>query len=71
MWITFPEKQPVEVTCQLSQLGFHWNNLRQAWQHPCGTMPADRKNYDPRSRYGYDGYGQSNGYYDNYGYYRR
>jgi hypothetical protein len=31
----------------------------------------DAPRYDPRSRYGYDGYGQSNGYYDNYGYYRR
>jgi hypothetical protein len=36
----------------LSELGFHWNNTRQAWQHPCGTIAFERANYDPRKRYG-------------------
>ncbi len=51
VWIEFADKQPSNVTSVLAELGFHWNNTRQAWQHPCGTIsePAD---YDPRNRYG-------------------
>src|ERR1041384_508153 len=41
VWVQFADKQPREVTGALSQLGFHWNNKRQAWQHPCG-MPLAR-----------------------------
>ena len=52
VWIQFTEKQPSEVTMILSELGFHWNNTRQAWQHPCGTIAFERANYDPRKRYG-------------------
>jgi hypothetical protein len=51
VWISFDEKQPAEVTAALSQFGFHWNNLRQAWQHPCGTAEPDSK-FDPRKRFG-------------------
>ncbi len=51
VWITFAEKQPSEITSGLAQFGFHWNNTRQAWQHPCGTLP-ERADYDPRKRYG-------------------
>ena len=52
VWVTFPEKQPLEVTSTLSQLGFHWINARQAWQHPCGTIPVERRSFNPRRRYG-------------------
>jgi hypothetical protein len=52
VWIQFTEKQPSKVTMILSELGFHWNNTRQAWQHPCGTAPVDAATYDPRKRYG-------------------
>ncbi len=50
IWITFPE-QPVEkVRADLSQLGFHWNNTRKCWQHPCGeTLPRGQQN--PRETY--------------------
>jgi hypothetical protein len=51
VWITFTEKQPREVTAALSELGFHWNNLRQCWQHPCGTW-IERTPRDPREKYG-------------------
>jgi len=51
-WLQFAEKQPPTVTTVLSQLGFHWNNIRQVWQHPCGTIADDRASYDPRTRYG-------------------
>ena len=52
VWIQFDGKQPVTVTSVLSELGFHWNNTRQAWQHPCGTIADERATYDPRKRYG-------------------
>jgi hypothetical protein len=52
VWITFNEKQPSNITSALSELGFHWNNKRQSWQHPCGTRTDERANYDPRRRYG-------------------
>ena len=50
IWITFPE-QPIErVRADLSQLGFHWNNTRKCWQHPCGqTLPRGQQN--PREKY--------------------
>lgn len=51
VWIQFTDKQPREITTALSQLGFHWNNKRQAWQHPCGQFTASTPR-DPRSKYG-------------------
>ena len=50
IWISFPE-QPVErIRADLSQLGFHWNNTRKCWQHPCGeTLPRGQQN--PREKY--------------------
>ena len=52
VWIQFTDKQPPTVTRVLAELGFHWNNTRQTWQHPCGTITDDRATYDPRKRYG-------------------
>jgi len=52
VWIQFKEKQPRQVTAVLAQLGFHWNNTRQAWQHPCGHFMKQPASYDPRTRYG-------------------
>ncbi len=62
IWITFPE-QPVErVRADLSQLGFHWNNTRKCWQHPCGTpaksataRPADTTDADAANPHLYTG----------------
>jgi len=51
VWIQFSDKQPNDVTRELAELGFHWNNRRRSWQHPCGTIP-ERADYDPRERYG-------------------
>jgi hypothetical protein len=51
IWIRFDEKQPPTITAELSELGFHWNNRRQVWQHPCGQVMSG-VNYDPRRRYG-------------------
>ena len=52
VWIQFSDKQPPAVTSVLAELGFHWNNHRQTWQHPCGTIRDERATYDPRKRYG-------------------
>lgn len=51
VWVQFAEKQPREVTAALAQLGFHWNNKRQLWQHPCGTWRDEASVYDPRRKY--------------------
>ncbi len=52
VWIQFTEKQPAEITAVLAELGFHWNNVRQVWQHPCGTIQVEPVKHDPRKRYG-------------------
>ncbi|MBI3867432.1 MAG: hypothetical protein HY299_02790 [Verrucomicrobia bacterium] len=51
VWIQFEGKQSREITATLSELGFHWNNVRQVWQHPCG-MVSERTPFDPRKKYG-------------------
>jgi len=51
VWVQFSDKQPREVTMALSEFGFHWNNTRQVWQHPCGTW-IERTPRDPREKYG-------------------
>ena len=37
---------------QLSQFGFHWNNARKCWQHPCGQFATEGSGADPRQKYG-------------------
>jgi len=37
---------------QLSQFGFHWNNSRKCWQHPCGQFATEGSGADPRQKYG-------------------
>src|SRR5580693_2096505 len=51
VWIQFSDKQPPTITSVLAELGFHWNNTRQTWQHPCGTIRKERAAFDPRKRY--------------------
>ncbi|HEY3854097.1 MAG TPA: hypothetical protein VGO67_06870 [Verrucomicrobiae bacterium] len=50
VWIQFEGKQPPQITAAVSQLGFHWNNRRQVWQHPCGQI-SERADFDPRCKY--------------------
>ena len=52
VWITFPEQPAETVRGQLSQFGFHWNNSRKCWQHPCGQFATDGSDADPRQKYG-------------------
>lgn len=51
VWIQFKDKQPCSVTAELAEFGFHWNNTRQTWQHPCGLRRDQKAPYDPRKRY--------------------
>jgi hypothetical protein len=51
VWIHFSDKQPPTVTSVLAEFGFHWNNSRQVWQHPCGAIRQERAAFDPRKRY--------------------
>jgi hypothetical protein len=50
VWIEFTDKQPREITAHLAELGFHWNNKRQAWQHPCGKLTPGTES-DPHQKY--------------------
>jgi hypothetical protein len=50
IWIQFRSEPAPEVRQKLSQLGFHWNNSRQTWQHPCGQF-RQSSGSDPREKY--------------------
>ena len=52
IWITFPEPPAEKIRGQLSQFGFHWNNHRKCWQHPCGQFATEGSGTDPRAKYG-------------------
>ena len=52
VWITFTDQPVEQVRAELSQLGFHWNNYRKCWQHPCGQFRTEGSGEDPRQRYG-------------------
>jgi len=46
-----PASQP-GLASVLWGLGFHWNNKRQSWQHPCGLFRDRSVTFDPRRKYG-------------------
>jgi hypothetical protein len=52
VWVTFPDQPAETVRGQLSQFGFHWNNARKCWQHPCGQFATTGSRQDPRQKYG-------------------
>ena len=46
-----PARQPM-LAKMLWALGFHWNQRRSVWQHPCGSFnPLGSHPTDPRSKY--------------------
>lgn len=51
VWIAFDGPQSKQTNAMLSQFGFHWNNTRQTWQHPCGVKSGGTP-ADPREKYG-------------------
>jgi hypothetical protein len=50
VWVQFESTPAAEIRQHLSQLGFHWNGQRQAWQHPCGKFSLSSQ-ADPREKY--------------------
>jgi hypothetical protein len=50
VWLSFDTAPEPTTRAQISQLGFHWNNTRQVWQHPCGKFTFGSKS-DPRDNY--------------------
>jgi hypothetical protein len=51
VWLSFDTAPEPETRQQISQLGFHWNNTRKVWQHPCGKFSLAAKTHDPRDIY--------------------
>jgi hypothetical protein len=46
-----PARQP-HLAALLWALGFHWNQRRGVWQHPCGLYaPLGSHPHDPRTKY--------------------
>jgi hypothetical protein len=53
VWLEFPARTHRAVANTLWRLGFHWNQRRCLWQHPCGACaPYSVHTGDPRSKYG-------------------
>jgi hypothetical protein len=53
VWLDFPKASNRAAVNTLHRLGFHWNNRRCVWQHPCGACaPFATHPQDPRSKYG-------------------
>jgi hypothetical protein len=51
VWVTYVVAPDEKERAWLSQLGFHWNNVRKCWQHPCGQQEIHRGQLDPRVKY--------------------
>ena len=53
VWIDFPAASHRAAANTLWRLGFHWNQRRCVWQHPCGACaPYAAHPADPRTKYG-------------------
>ncbi|HEY5298682.1 MAG TPA: hypothetical protein VIK59_12250 [Verrucomicrobiae bacterium] len=52
VWLEFPKASHRAAANTLYRLGFHWNQRRCVWQHPCGACaPYASHPKDPRSKY--------------------
>ena len=51
IWIEFSQRPDKPTRTFLTNLGFHWNRKRSAWQHPCGRPSQRARSYDPRDKY--------------------
>jgi hypothetical protein len=51
IWLECPAKSKCFASA-LWLLGFHWNERRSVWQHPCGKFdPLGSHPTDPRTKY--------------------
>src|SRR5690606_12882254 len=53
IWLEFSARSHRAAANALWRLGFHWNQRRCLWQHPCGACaPYSVHAGDPRGKYG-------------------
>ena len=53
IWLEFSATSQRAAANTLWRLGFHWNQRRCVWQHPCGACaPYAAHPHDPRTKYG-------------------
>jgi len=53
VWLDFPKTAHRAAALTLYRLGFHWNQRRSLWQHPCGAFtPYASHPGEPRAKYG-------------------
>jgi len=53
IWLEFPKASQRAAANTLYRLGFHWNQRRCVWQHPCGACaPFAAHPGNPRTKYG-------------------
>jgi hypothetical protein len=53
IWLDVPRNKYRAAVNTLWRLGFHWNQRRHVWQHPCGVFaPYTPHPGDPREKYG-------------------
>ena len=53
IWLEFSAAAHRLAANTLWRLGFHWNQRRCVWQHPCGAVaPYNIHTGDPRAKYG-------------------
>jgi hypothetical protein len=50
VWLEFNVAPEKHVRGKLRELGFHWNHVRQCWQHPCGAHTPHSR-HDPKEKY--------------------
>jgi hypothetical protein len=52
IWLEISPSQKPVLAKMLWTLGFHWNQRRGVWQHPCGKFdPFGPHPTDPRAKY--------------------
>jgi hypothetical protein len=52
VWLDVSPKRKPGLARLLWSLGFHWNQRRGVWQHPCGRFdPLGSHPTDPRAKY--------------------
>ena len=53
IWLDFSARKHTAAANTLWRLGFHWNQRRCLWQHPCGAFaPYFVHSGDPRQKFG-------------------
>ncbi|HEY3854093.1 MAG TPA: hypothetical protein VGO67_06850 [Verrucomicrobiae bacterium] len=52
VWLDVSPARKPKLASLLWALGFHWNQRREVWQHPCGSFnPLASHPADPRTKY--------------------